>query len=293
MTPPNSLFPRDVPGARIAGVTAILALALLQTGSEEALWERARSTQEAGQYFEAYHAYREYVLRHPQSPKATEAKRQEMASALELAKSGHASNALGLRLFASSTTGVEFLRDSLRRYPREDFAADFTQKLGMFYYRRREWDNAALEFQTVLDQYPESPEAVLALYMMGLTAEQRFDGVERDMKPVREARRLHERFLEEAEKMRRLPDPAPRWVDELAPAVKSRLARVYGMILEKHLKTAEYYDWKDYPRAAAIYYRTILKEEASFRRVLPDPKDYPLHEAVKNARGRLAEDAGK
>jgi outer membrane protein assembly factor BamD (BamD/ComL family) len=274
-------------------VIAILALALAQTGGEEALWERARAAQEVGQHFEAYHAYREFVLRHPQSSRATEAKRQEMAAALELARTGHATNTLGLRLFASSATGVEFLRDSLRRYPREDFASDFTQKLGMFYYRRQEWDNAALEFQTVLDQYPESPEAVLALYMMGLTAEQRFDGVERDQKPVREARRLHERFLEEADKMRRLPDPAPRWVDELVPAVKARLARVYGLVLEKHLRTAEYYDWKEFPRAAAIYYRTILKEEQSFRRVLPDPKDYPLHEAVRNARVRLAEAGGK
>lgn len=274
-----------------------LILAALQqiphAGGEEALWERARARTAAGEHFDAYHAYREFVLRYPQSPKASEAKRQEMASGLELAKGGYASSTLGLRLFATSTTGVDFLRDSLRRYPREDFASDFTQKLGMFYYRRSEWDAAALEFQTVLDQYAESPEVVLALYMLALTAEQRFDGVERDLKPVREARRLHERFLEEADKMRRLADPAPRWVDELVPAVKARLARVYGLLLEKHLRTAEYYDWKGFPRASAVYYRTILKDETSFRRVLPDPRDFPLHEGARKARARLAEESGK
>ena len=274
-----------------------LLLAVLQQvpgpAGEDALWERAKARSAAGEHFEAYHAYREFVLRYPQSPRASEAKRMEMASGLELAKSGHASSTLGVKLFSTSTTGVEYLRDSLRRYPREEFAADFTQKLGMFYYRRSEWDTAALEFQTVLDQYGESPESVLALYMLALTAEQRFDGVERDLKPVREARRLHERFLEEADKMRRLPDPAPRWVDELVPAVKARLARIYGLLLEKHLRTAEYYDWKDFQRAASVYYRTILKDEASYRRVLPDPRDYPVHESVKKARARLAEDSGK
>ena len=76
------------------------------------------------------------------------------------------------------------------------------------------------------------------------------------------------------------------------PAVKARLARIYGILLEKHLRTAEYYDWKGYPRAAAIYYRTILKDEASFRRALPDPKDYPVHEAVRKSRARVSEDAG-
>jgi outer membrane protein assembly factor BamD (BamD/ComL family) len=279
-------------------IAHFLLAALLQQpppsqGGEEALWERGRAHAAAGEHFEAYYDFREYVLRYPQSPRASEAKRQEMAAALELARGGHRQSTLGLRLFSTSQTGVDFLRESLRRYPREDFASDFTQKLGMFYYKRSEWDLAAAEFQTVLEQYPEAPEAVLALYMLALTAEQRFDGVERDLKPIREARRLHERFLEEADKMRRLPDPAPRWVDELAPTVRSRLARIYGLILQKHLRTAEYYDWKDYPRAAAIYYRTILKDEASFRRILPEAADYPVDRAVTKARARLAEGAGK
>ena len=163
----------------------------------------------------------------------------------------------------------------------------------MFYYKRGDWDSAALEFQSVLDQYAESPEAVLALYMLALTAEQRIESIEKDMKPVREARRLHERFLEEAEKMRRLPDPAPRWIDELAPTVRGRLARIYGMLLDKQLRTAEYYDWKGYPRAAALYYRTLLKEEASCRRMLPDVRDFPVHAAVPKARARLAEEPAK
>ncbi len=274
----------------------VLLLAALQQAApagEDALWERARARYAAGEYYEAYYEYRDFVVRHPQSPRASEAKRQEMASALELAKAGHKQSTLGLRLFSTSRTGVDYLRESLRRYPREDFASDFTQKLGMFYYKREEWDLAAGEFQTVLEQYAEAPEAVLALYMLALTAEQRFEAVEKDLKPVREARRLFERFLEEADKMRRLPSPAPRWVDELAPEVRSRLARLYGILLEKHLRTAEYYDWKDYPRAAAIYYRTILKDEASFRRVLPDPKDFPVHRATAKARARLSEGGGK
>lgn len=273
-----------------------LLIAALQQASptgEDALWERARARSAAGEYYEAYYEYRDFVVRYPQSPRASEAKRQEMASALELAKAGHTQSTLGLRLFSTSRTGVDYLRESLRRYPREDFASDFTQKLGMFYYKRGEWDLAGGEFQTVLEQYAEAPEAVLALYMLALTAEQRFEAVAKDLKPVREARRLFERFLEESDKMRRLPDPAPRWVDELAPTVRERLARLYGILLEKHLRTAEYYDWKDYPRAAAIYYRTILKDEASFRRVLPDPKDFPLHRATEKARARLSEGGGK
>ena len=253
---------------------------------ERALWESARTRMDAGEFYDAYHALREYVIRFPQSPRAQEAKRLEMLSALELARKGHKKSVLGLRIFSTSKTGIDLLRESLRRYPREDFAADFVQRLGMYFYREGEHDLAAAEFQHVLDQYPDAPEVVLALYMLGMTAEQRFDGIERDIKPMRDARRLYERFLEESGRMRRLPDPAPRWVDELSGTVRDRLSKVYGLLHEKTLLSAEYYDWKGLPRSARFYYVNILRDEASFRRVLPD---LPAHPAVTKARERVSE----
>jgi hypothetical protein len=124
--------------------------------------------------------------------------------------------------------------------------------------------------------------------MLGRTSEQRFQGIARDIRPLREARRHYERFLEEADRLRRLPEPAARWVDGLLGPVRERLTEVYSRMLEKQLRTAEYYDWKGFPRSAAIYYRSILKEEASFRRVL---KDFPETPAARNARRFLSEAA--
>jgi outer membrane protein assembly factor BamD (BamD/ComL family) len=268
---------------------------------EAAHFERAETFFEAGRFYEAYQDAEAFLARYPQSDRAGAAKRLEMSAAFEMARRGHKERVLGVPLISTSRTGIECLREALRRYPREEFTADFIQKLGMFYYDRGDYDAAEQEFATIVGnpergvqaQYPDSPEAVLALYMLGRTSEQRFQGIARDIRPLREARRHYERFLEEADRLRRLPEPAARWVDGLLGPVRERLAEVYSRMLEKQLRTAEYYDWKGFPRSAAIYYRSILKDEASFRRML---KDFPETTAARKAREflrSLAADAPK
>jgi outer membrane protein assembly factor BamD (BamD/ComL family) len=249
---------------------------------ESAHYERAETYRAGARYFEAYHDFEAFIRRYPQSERATEAKRMAMTSALELARAGHTTAIV----FSSSKAGVEYLREALRNYPREDFSSDFVQKLGMFYYERGDWDLADEEFKKVLDQYGDTPDAVLALYMLGRTAEIRFDRVDKDIKPLKDARRHYERFVEEADRMRGLPAPAQGWVDRLLPLVQERLGWVYDRMLEKQLLVAEYYDWKGLPKSARVFYVSILKDDASFRKVLPK---YPANEAARKARRRLDE----
>lgn len=274
---------------------ALQALTLLATRSQDpaireaAHFERAMTFYKAGGYYEAYHDFEGFILKFPQSERVTRAKQMEMSSALELAKAGK-STFLGLT--TTSSTGVDYLNDALRRYPREDFAPEYLQKLGMFYYNREEYERAAEVFARVLELYGDAPDAVLALYMVARTAEQRhqrlstFDTVDYDVRPLRDARRHYERFLEEADRMRKLPDPAKKWVDGILPTVKERLGGVYERLLRKQLKTAEYYDWKGLPWSAEPYYIGILQDEASFRKVLPT---FPVTRAAQRARIRLTE----
>ncbi len=249
---------------------------------ESAHFERAETFRLAGLPYEAYHEFEGFIRRYPQSERATAAKRLLMTCALELARVG-TTTAL---VFSSSKTGIEYLRDALRNYPREDFSSDFAQKLGMFYYERSEFDLAQEEFNRVLEQYGDTPEAVLALYMLGRSSEVRFDRVDKDIKPLKDARRHYERFVEEADRMRKLPAPAQGWVDQLFPLVSERLTWVYERMLEKQLLVAEYYDWKGLPRSARVFYASIAKDDASFRKVLPK---FPATEAARKARRRLAE----
>ena len=268
---------------------AVTALGFLATRvpdaaiRETAHFERATTYYKAGAYYEAYHDFEAFILKFPQSERVTAAKRMEMTAALDLARVGKST---WLGLATTATTGVEYLHDALRRYPHEDFAADFLQKLGMFFYERAEFDRAGEEFSRVLEQYGDAPEAVLALYMMGRTAEVRFDAIDYDVKPLKDSRRHYERFIEEADRMRRLSDQAKRWVDALIPAVRERLTSVYDRMLVKQLKTAEYYDWKGLPWSAEPFYLSILRDEATFRKVIPG---FPETRAARQARARLIE----
>ena len=268
---------------------AVAALSVLATRIPDAViretahFERATTYYKAGAYYEAYHDFEGFILKFPQSERVTAAKRMEMTAALELAKVGKST---WLGLSTTSTTGIDYLHDALRRYPHEDFAPDFLQKLGMFFYEKSEYDRAAEEFSRVLEQYADAPEAVLALYMLGRTAEVRFDAVDYDVKPLKDSRRHYERFLEEADRMRRLSDQAKRWVDALIPAIRERLTTVYERLLVKQLKSAEYYDWKGLPWSAEPFYLSILRDEATFRKVLPA---FPETRAAKYSRIRLLE----
>jgi outer membrane protein assembly factor BamD (BamD/ComL family) len=156
----------------------------------------------------------------------------------------------------------------------------------MFFYERAEYDPASEEFARVLDQYGDTADAVLALYMLGRCAEVRFDAIDYDAKVLKDARRHYERFLDESEKMKRLPEPAAGWVDRLLPAVRERLSSVYERLLSKRLQVADYYEWKGLPKSARLTYSAILREEASFRKILPS---FPGTAAAAQARRRLAE----
>lgn len=249
---------------------------------ESAHFERAETYRLAGRPYEAYHDFESFIRRYPQSERATAAKKMLMTCALDLARVGTTTAIV----FSSSKTGIEYLREALRNYPREDFSSDFAQKLGMFYYERAEYDVATDEFNRVLEQYGDTPEAVLALYMLGRSSEVRFDRVDKDSKPLKDARRHYERFVEEADRMRKLPTPAQGWVDQLLPLVEKRLTWVYERMLEKQLLVAEYYDWKGLPRSSKVFYVSMVKDDALFRKILPK---FPETESVQKAKRRLAE----
>jgi hypothetical protein len=75
-------------------------------------------------------------------------------------------------------------------------------------------------------------------------------------------------------------------VDALIMAVRERLATVYERMMIKQLRTAEYYDWKSLPWSAEPFYIAILRDEASFRKILPT---FPETRASRFARARLNE----
>lgn len=244
--------------------------------AESARYEAAETRFQAGDFHGACGAFEAFVSRHPQSDRASAAKERIMQSALELAYRGHAEKILGVPLIPTAKTGLEKLREALRRYPREDFSAKYYQLLGLFHFERGDYDSAEAEFSTVLEQYPDSDVKIPALFHLGLCQMNRFNGIAYDVKPLRDAKRHFDRFVEEADRMARLSSRAEEWVRRYLPEVRGHLARIHELLAEKELQAAEYYLWKGYPHSAAVGYRAILRAHPSTR-------------AAEKARRRLRE----
>jgi tol-pal system protein YbgF len=60
-------------------------------------------------------------------------------------------------------------RDFLRTYPQSQLAGNAQYWLGEAYYVTHDYDNAALAFRAVGEQYPQSPKVADALVKLGLT----------------------------------------------------------------------------------------------------------------------------
>lgn len=237
---------------------------------------RVQSRLKSGTPFEAYNDAENFLVRFPQSDRATAVKRLEMTAALELIRKGH--GGVGFGLFASSRPGMELLKAALRRYPREEFTPEFYQELGNYHYERGRYEDAELEYSFILDRHGDSPWFVLALFMLARCREHRFNSLDYEMKPLRDAKRHFERFLEEAERMRRLPEPAARWVDDQIGIVKERLDRIRELMADKELRVAGHYETRGFPKSAAVHYRAVVRL-------------YPKTRAAAAAQARLDEAA--
>jgi hypothetical protein len=149
----------------------------------------------------------------------------------------------------------------------------------MFFYEQEEFDQRGEEFTRVLEQYGDAPEAVLALYMIGRTSERRTrssaasTAVDYDVRPLKDARRHYERFLEERTGCASFPTRPKKWVRRHPAHRQERLASVYERMLRKQLKTAEYYDWKGLPWSAEPFYIAILRDERPSGRCSHLPRD--------------------
>jgi len=81
----------------------------------------------------------------------------------------------------------------------------------MFFYEREEYDRATEEFTRLLEQYPELPKRSCRFTCWAATAEKRFDAVDLRRQTAEGLAPPYERFLEEADRMRRLSDQGKRW----------------------------------------------------------------------------------
>ncbi len=259
--------------------------ALAESAPDDALrarasFSRAETVASAGAFADAYRLYDAYQARHPDGEHATLAKERMMQCALELARVGQRESVLGIPILKTATAGVELLKSTLQRFPREDFSDDYHYKLAEFHHGRGEFDEAELELRHILADptYQRGNSAPHALLLLGRIGEQRYDGPDYDHKTLIDAKRAYERFIGD---YKALPAPAAEAMGiKNLPAIladaQKRIAEVNSRLAEREYVLAEYYYGRGHPRSARVYLDYILK-------------NYPDSKWAEDARGMLKE----
>ena len=246
-------------------ILALLVEAPVEAGPrEKGLFLRARILAEGGKAFEGYQEFDRFTRLFPESEQTSKAREWLMACALELAKAGHKD----FLFFKTSKTGIDLLRTTLQRFPRETFTDDYYLKFARFYIDRGDLDFAETELKTLLDSYRTTNSAPRALLMLADVGRRRFEGVAYDVKVLADCKRYYEQFLGDYPRL--ADDPAALQGfdldgERLAAMVqecRDGIRFVTGRLAEKELELAKFYLRRDRPKSARLYLRTILKSYA-------------------------------
>ncbi len=221
------------------------------------LWSGSR-------FHAAYLALDEFLRGYPESGNAEEAKLLLMDSAFLLAKKGYAGGFWGSIplikwIVTSSDQGLNLLRMSLQRYPREPFSSRYYYKLAEFLFEEDELESSIQELKFILTEYSATTEAPKAILLLGKVGLKKYDSIDYDTHGLKEARRNFARFIEETTILSKISPEAAEFVKKELPYARGKIAFINDQEAEKEYRVGEYYRKKGYPRSAKIYYESVQK----------------------------------
>jgi len=259
---------------------------LLANVSDSKLQEKARFIRgkilwTGSRFQNAYLALDDFLRRFPVSKKAEEAKQLEMDSAFRVAQkketSGFWARVPLLKWLArSSREGLDMLRMSLQRYPREPFSSLYYYKMAELLFQDGAFDTAHHELKFILAEYPKTVEVPKAILLLGKIGLNKFDSIDYDIHGLKEARRHFERFIEEAPILSAISSDAAGFIQQSLPYAKEKVSYINNKEAEKEYRVGEYYRRKGLIRSARIYFEAVQKE-------------YPNTSWAKKAETKLSE----
>jgi TolA-binding protein len=155
---------------------------------------------------------------------------------------------------------------NVRMYdPTGPLADQSVMAIGTAYFRRDDFENAALEFDQLRKDYPNSDHQMLA-HVLGLQAKMRvYQGDMYDKTALKEAHEIADSALTQF---------GPKLGEEQARMIKSR-SQIVEEEANRLYVLGQYYEKNKYHRAARFYYQSVIDE-------------YPRTEKSELAKQRLA-----
>jgi outer membrane protein assembly factor BamD (BamD/ComL family) len=232
---------------------------------DDLLFQLANDSFKDGNYYTAAVDFERLVMDFPNSPHNARAREMIFESCFQLMKAGSPAEVLGLEIpfILTRERGLSLLRKALQRYPAEKFTPDYHMKLAEYFYDEREWDQAELEYRTIVELYPGSTHAAEAVMGLAHASERKFKGVAYDAEPLREAKRQYERFKDEFAQHKSIAEQAD-----------AKLKLINELLAKKDYEVAEYYVGREMVRSARFMFEEVRRR-------------FPETEWAKKARARL------
>jgi len=141
---------------------------------------------------------------------------------------------------------VDIFRQIVRTATFSDYSPRAQFNLAFALQEQGKYDEAELEYDLVKGNYPDSPMMPDALFHLGLCAQEQALGANYDQLQTRKAVETFREFV------RRYPN-APQ-----VPQARELMNDLLGQEAEKVYDLGRYYEGKDCPDGAAIYYREVV-----------------------------------
>ncbi len=210
----------------------------------EAQYRLGTIYEEKEDYWKAFQTYKTLVQTYPQSDRLSEVIEREFRIG-NLFLSGKKGKLMGLEILSSLPRAVQVFKHIVEQAPFSDYGDKAQFHLGLAYKKWNHFDDALQAFQSVLDQYPQSPLAAEARFQLAETSFARSTVEFRDQRALDDASSQVDSFLTH------YPDTT---VSEKAAKLRQEIDEKNA---EKNYRIGLYYEKQNYLESALIYYKDV------------------------------------
>jgi outer membrane assembly lipoprotein YfiO len=213
----------------------------------EALFRLATCLERRDELYRAFQAYQRLLEEYPGKGNLKEILSRQFRIGEKFLQ-GRKRSFLFLRIRSGLDTAAEIFRAVVRNATFSEFAPLAQYNLALALQQGGDYDEAELEYDSVLDNYPGSKVFGPAIFQKGVCAWRQSLGSNYDQKKADQAIKRFTFFL------KRFPD------DLHCPEAEKLLNELLSRKAEKCYEIARYYERKDSPQGARLYYEEVIEK---------------------------------
>ena len=213
----------------------------------EAQWTIGLAYEVKDEHYKAFESYQKVVEEYPSTERINEIIGREFKIA-NLFYEGKKKRVMGVIFFPSIDKAIEIFKKVIENAPYGEYADISQYKIGLCHMKQLNYEDAKVEFEKLINEYPKSSLADDAKYQIAFASSLMSLKAPYDQEALEEGIKVSEEFsLEYTE-------------SELGEDVKDIKAQLRSKEAEKAFQIARFYEKKKKLGSARIYYESIVKD---------------------------------